>query len=97
MERARLKREREEAHRYTIIKVATLEDMKAQVGTEISFDLVDFSKVYFLLKTCRTTLSGVNKQGKTAVLALPSAKMLSMHSEGSRRVVKKQPILIFRR
>ena len=44
-ERARLKREREEAHRYTLIRVATTGDMKAHVGSDVFFDLVDVSKV----------------------------------------------------
>ena len=44
-ERARLRREREEAHRYTFIRVATIGDMKAQVGSDVFFDLVDVSKV----------------------------------------------------
>jgi hypothetical protein len=44
-ERARLKREKEEAHRYTFIRVATMADMKAQVGSDVFFDLVDVSKV----------------------------------------------------
>lgn len=44
-ERARLKREKEEAHRYTFIRVATIADMKAQVGSDAFFDLVDVSKV----------------------------------------------------
>jgi hypothetical protein len=44
-ERARLRREREEAHRFTFIRVATLADMKAQVGSDIFFDLVDVTKV----------------------------------------------------
>jgi hypothetical protein len=44
-ERARLRREREEAHRYTFIRVATIADMRAQVGSDVFFDLVDVSKV----------------------------------------------------
>lgn len=44
-ERARVKREREEAHRFTIVKVATLADMQAQIGDDVHFDLADFSKV----------------------------------------------------
>lgn len=44
-ERLRLKRERDEAHRFTVIRVATSADMQEQIGQDTFFDLVDFSKV----------------------------------------------------
>ena len=48
-DRIRLKKELDEAHQYTIIKVATSADMKEQIGRDVFFDLVDFSKVHCLL------------------------------------------------
>lgn len=40
-ERAQRKKEKEEAHLYTVVKVATAADMAEQVGGHIHFDLVD--------------------------------------------------------
>jgi len=40
------KKEKAEAHLYTIIKVARDEDLKQQIGKDIYFDLVDHEKVH---------------------------------------------------
>ncbi|KAJ3669934.1 hypothetical protein LUZ60_010258 [Juncus effusus] len=44
-EKERKKKEKAEAHLYTIIKVARDEDLAAQIGKDIFFDLVDHDKV----------------------------------------------------
>ncbi|XP_020095661.1 ubiquitin carboxyl-terminal hydrolase 12-like isoform X3 [Ananas comosus] len=44
-EKEQKKKEKAEAHLYTIIKVARDEDLTAQIGREIFFDLVDYDKV----------------------------------------------------
>ncbi|PWZ40553.1 Ubiquitin carboxyl-terminal hydrolase 12 [Zea mays] len=44
-EKERRKKEKAEAHLYTIIKVARDDDLKAQIGKDIYFDLVDHDKV----------------------------------------------------
>lgn len=49
-EKERRRKEKMEAHLYTIIKVARDQDFKHQIGTNQFFDLVDNDKVllYFL-------------------------------------------------
>ncbi|VAH30456.1 unnamed protein product [Triticum turgidum subsp. durum] len=44
-EKERRKKEKAEAHLYTIIKVARDDDLTAQIGKDIYFDLVDHDKV----------------------------------------------------
>lgn len=41
---ARERREGDEAHRFRLVRVATLQDMRAHVGTTVHYDLVDWSK-----------------------------------------------------
>jgi len=43
-EKARKKKERMEAHLYTVVRVATSADLAAQIGTDRFFDLVDHDK-----------------------------------------------------
>mmetsp|Transcript_41401 Transcript_41401/g.100498 ORF Transcript_41401/g.100498 Transcript_41401/m.100498 type:complete len:1169 (+) Transcript_41401:70-3576(+) len=44
-EKARKKKERLEAHLYTVVHVATADDLKKQIGTDRFFDLVNHDKV----------------------------------------------------
>ena len=44
-EKERLKKEKADAHLYTIIRVARDEDLKAQIGDTLYYDLVDHEKV----------------------------------------------------
>ena len=45
-EKERRKREKMEAHLYTILKVARDSDFRQQIGNNQFFDLVDHDKVY---------------------------------------------------
>lgn len=45
IEKERARKEKEESHLYTIIKVARDSDMRAQIGNDQHFDLVDHDKV----------------------------------------------------
>ena len=45
VEKARKKKERLEAHLYTVVRVATSTDLKAQIGTDRFFDLVNHENV----------------------------------------------------
>ena len=44
-EKARKKKERLEAHLYTVARIATVADLTAQIGSERFFDLVDHERV----------------------------------------------------
>lgn len=44
-EKERLRKERAEAHKYTYVRVATDDDLAAQIGSTRQFDLVDHDKV----------------------------------------------------
>ena len=44
-EKERKRKEKAEAHLFTIIKLSTRKDMEQQIGTTLFFDLVDQNKV----------------------------------------------------
>lgn len=44
-EKERRRKEKEEAHLFVNVRIATDADMRAQIGASLTFDLVDFEKV----------------------------------------------------
>ena len=44
LEKERQRREKEESHLHTVIRVARDKDIKAQIGQDLHFDLVDHDK-----------------------------------------------------
>lgn len=44
VDKERARKEKEESHLYTIIKVARDSDLRAQIGSDLFFDLVDHDK-----------------------------------------------------
>ncbi|KAK9813402.1 hypothetical protein WJX73_006228 [Symbiochloris irregularis] len=53
-EKERRRKEKQEAHLYATIRVATDESLRQQIGDHITFDLVDFEKVEYSLKVLKT-------------------------------------------
>ncbi|KAL4539456.1 hypothetical protein Ndes2437B_g02171 [Nannochloris sp. 'desiccata'] len=62
-EKARRRKERAEAHLYTMVRIATDDDLKKQIGKTTFFDLVDFDQValQFKLSKMKDTFSEVEK------------------------------------
>lgn len=51
-EKERKKKEKAEAHLYTMVRVAREQDMAKQIGTDIFFDLIEHEKVCKKLGNC---------------------------------------------
>jgi ubiquitin carboxyl-terminal hydrolase 7 len=62
-EKARRRQERAEAHLYTLVRIATDDDLKKQIGKTTFFDLVDFDQVslQFKLSKMKDNFSEVQK------------------------------------
>jgi ubiquitin carboxyl-terminal hydrolase 7 len=52
--KAKTRKERAEAHLYTLVRIATDEDFKNQIGKTTFFDLVDFDQVVLQFKLSKT-------------------------------------------
>jgi ubiquitin carboxyl-terminal hydrolase 7 len=61
--KAKRRKERAEAHLYTLVRIATDEDLKKQIGKTTFFDLVDFDQValQFKLSKMKDTFAEVQK------------------------------------
>lgn len=70
-EKERLKREKAEAHLYTMVRIATDEDIKAQIGHTKSFDLVDMDAVGLTLKMKKSATFAEVQAEVTKRLNLP--------------------------
>ena len=51
-EKERRRKEKMEAHLFINVRVATEDDMRKQIGTSVTFDLVDFEKVGSAYASC---------------------------------------------
>jgi len=75
-EKARKKKERMEAHLYTVARVATSADLMGQIGSERFFDLVSHEKVASLRIKKEKTLLALKQEIWRLTGALPSQQRL---------------------
>lgn len=71
-EKERLREERNTAHLYTLVRIATEQDMKDQIGHHIYFDLIDFNRVPLTLKLFKTQKFSEVQQRVAETLGVPA-------------------------
>ena len=77
-EKARKRKERMEAHLYTVVRVATSHDLAAQIGTDRFFDLVDHEKCLCIRIKKENTLLQLKQEIWRATGVRPSSQRLWM-------------------
>lgn len=75
-EKARKKKERQEAHLYTVVRVATAADLSKEIGTDRFFDLVSHDQVASLRIKKEHTLLQLKQEIWRLTGALPSQQRL---------------------